>query len=163
MSIPQPGMAAAANRPVLTTYDTYLEAQRAVDFLSDKQFPVQHTAIIGTDLRMVEAVMGRLTYGRVAVQGAASGAWFGLLVGLLLSTFSDAGGAVILIAAAYGAAFGVIFAVIAFSMTGGRRDFKSRSQIVASHYSVVVDQEVFGRARQLLSELPGGTTPPPVL
>lgn len=148
-------MTAAANRPVLVTYDSYPAAQRAVDHLSDREFPVQHTAIIGTDLRMVEAVMGRLTYARVATQGAASGAWFGLLVGLLLSTFSDAGSAVILVAFAYGAAFGVIFAVSAFAMTGGRRDFKSRSQIVATHYNVVVDQEVFGRARQLLSELPG--------
>ena len=46
------------------TYDTYAEAQRAVDYLSDNKFPVEHTAIIGTDLRLVENVTGRLTVGQ---------------------------------------------------------------------------------------------------
>jgi hypothetical protein len=68
----------------IARYATYLEAQRAVDYLSDNQFPVQHVTIVGTGLRMVERVTGRLTYARVAVAGAASGAWFGLFVGLLL-------------------------------------------------------------------------------
>ena len=70
---------------VIGSYDTYLEAQRAVDYLSDKQFPVQHVAIVGSDLRMVENVLGRLTRGRAALAGAASGAWFGLFVGVLLT------------------------------------------------------------------------------
>ena len=76
---------------VVGTYDTYLEAQRAVDFLSDKEFPVQHVSIVGSDLRMVENVLGRLTRGRAAAAGAASGAWFGLFVGVLLSAFADDG------------------------------------------------------------------------
>ena len=37
---------------------------------------------------LVERVIGRLTWGRVLLSGAASGAWFGLFVGLLLSLFS---------------------------------------------------------------------------
>ena len=58
----------------IATYRTYLEAQRAVDYLSDEKFPVQHVSIVGTDLKMVERVTGRLTYGRVALAGALSGA-----------------------------------------------------------------------------------------
>ena len=46
---------------ILATYDTYAEAQKAVDFLSDEGFPVQHVSIVGSDLRMVENVMVRLT------------------------------------------------------------------------------------------------------
>jgi hypothetical protein len=38
-------------------------------------------------------------------------------------------------------------------MTGGRRDFRSRSQIVASQYSVVVDADYEARARQVLAGL----------
>ena len=68
----------------IASYATYLEAQKAVDHLSDEGFPVQHTAIVGTDLRSVERVTGRLTYARVALAGAASGVWFGAFVGLLL-------------------------------------------------------------------------------
>ena len=55
----------------VASYGTYLEAQRAVDHLADKQFPVQHVTIVGTDLRMVERVTGRLSYPRVALAGFA--------------------------------------------------------------------------------------------
>lgn len=72
---------AEVDRPVVGSYPTYTGAQRAVDFLSDSRFPVERTAIIGSDLRMVETVLGRLTRGRAALAGAApapgSGCWSG--------------------------------------------------------------------------------------
>ena len=116
---------------LVAAYGTYLEAQKAVDHLADKDFPVQNVTIVGTDLRMVERVTGRLTYGRVALAGGLSGAWFGLFVGLLLSIFSTEALFPILPAMAIGAAFGILFSVISYSFTGGRRDFTSASQIVA--------------------------------
>ena len=58
----------------VAAYGTYLEAQRAVDHLADKHFPVQIVTIVGLDLRMVERVTGRLSYPRVALAGALSGA-----------------------------------------------------------------------------------------
>jgi len=42
-------------------FDDYEDAQRAVDRLSDDGFPVANLDIIGTDLRLVERVTGRLT------------------------------------------------------------------------------------------------------
>lgn len=137
-------------------YPTYLDAQKAVDYLSDNDFPVQLVTIVGTDLRMVERVTGRLTYARVAMAGAASGAWFGLFVGLLLSLFT-AGTSLfetVLPALLIGAGFGMLFGVISYSFTGGRRDFTSTSQIVASRYSVLCEEEQAGRARQMLGQLP---------
>ncbi|HEY3436197.1 MAG TPA: general stress protein, partial [Actinotalea sp.] len=83
-----PGVPTLPQGEPIASYPTYLEAQKAVDHLSDKAFPVQHVTIVGTDLRMVERVTGRLTYSRVALAGLASGAWFGLFVGVLLSMFS---------------------------------------------------------------------------
>ncbi len=65
------------------SYATYEEAQRAVDHLADADFPVRDVTIVGVDLMLVERVIGRLTWGRVLASGAASGAWFGLFVGLL--------------------------------------------------------------------------------
>jgi hypothetical protein len=137
-------------------YDTYLEAQRAVDYLSDHAFPVQFVTIVGTGLQMVERVTGRLTYPRVALAGAASGAWFGLFVGLVLSLFGGNEGA-LLAAPLFGAGFGVLFGVISYGLTGGRRDFTSTSQIVAGEYAVLCLAEQAGAARQLLRQLPGGT------
>src|SRR5438309_8686405 len=113
---------------VLATYDTYLEAQRAVDFLSDEGFPVQHVSIVGSDLKMVETVVGRLTRGRAALAGAGSGAWFGLLVGLLLSIFAAKGGnggVLILAGLLYGAGFGAVFGFVSHTVTRGQRDFTS--------------------------------------
>lgn len=146
----------------IAAYPTYLEAQKAVDHLSDKAFPVQHVTIVGTDLRMVERVTGRLTYSRVALAGLASGAWFGLFVGLLLSLFANADQPAlpILPAIAIGAAFGILFSVISYSLTGGKRDFTSSSQIVASSYSLLCGTEHAHKARGLLMEMPGGRPVP---
>jgi hypothetical protein len=144
---------------VVGSYDTYLEAQRAVDFLSDKEFPVQHVSIVGSDLRMVENVLGRLTRGRAAVAGAASGAWFGLFVGVLLSVFADDGTNVFLLivsAVLYGAVFGAVFGFVGHAMSGGRRDFTSRSKIVASSYEIRCTWAEADRARELLAGLTAG-------
>ena len=73
------------NRPVLASYASYGEAQFAVDKLSDNKFPVQNVAIVGVDLRLVEAVVARLSWGRAALSGLGMGIWFGLLLGLFVS------------------------------------------------------------------------------
>lgn len=138
----------------IARYETYLEAQRAVDFLSDNHFPVQAVTIVGTGLQMVERVTGRLTYARVALAGAASGAWFGLIFGLVLSLFGGTDGA-LLAGPLFGAAAGVLFGIFSYSLTRGRRDFTSASQIVASEYAVLCLAEQAGAARQLLEKLPG--------
>ncbi|MFF3065105.1 general stress protein [Oerskovia sp. NPDC057915] len=139
----------------VASYATYLEAQKAVDYLSDNKFAVEYVTIVGTDLRMVERVMGRLTYGRVALAGLASGAWFGLFVGLLLYMFNSGGG-LMLAAIGLGAGFGLLFSVLSYSLTGGKRDFTSSSQIVASSYSLLCLAERAGDARRLLSQMPDG-------
>lgn len=146
----------ALDRVPVGSYLTYAEAQRAVDFLSDNKFPVQKTSIIGSDLRMVENVLGRLTRGRAALAGAASGAWFGLFVGLLLSFFAEPGAnpfLVILDGLAIGLVFGAVFGFVAHALTGGRRDFTSRSGIVASRYEVQADADVAEDAKNMLIKL----------
>jgi hypothetical protein len=141
----------------VAAYDTYLEAQQAVDYLSDNKFPVEHVTIVGTDLRMVERVTGRLSYGRVALAGALSGAWFGFFVGLLLSLFGGAGATgVIFVGIALGAGFGLMFSVLSYAFTGGRRDFTSSSQIVASTYAILCATEHAGDARAMLLQSPSG-------
>src|SRR3954466_14894651 len=98
----------------IASYDTYQEAQRAVDHLADNEFPVQDVTIVGVEPMVVERVSGRLTWGRVLTTGAASGAWFGLFVGLRLSMFSAAGFAPILIGVVSGVVFGLAFAAVQY-------------------------------------------------
>jgi hypothetical protein len=129
-------------------------AQRAVDNLSDNHFPVERTSIVGTDLRLVENVLGRMTIARSALAGLGTGAWFGLLVGLLFGIFSVSAWWEVLVAAVLiGAAWGAIFGAIAHGATGGRRDFSSRSTLQAAQYAVMVDANVADQARQLLVRL----------
>jgi len=140
------------------SYDTYAEAQRAVDFLSDEKFPVEQLSIVGTDLRMVERVTGRLTRAKAALAGAASGAWFGLLVGLLLGLFAEGSGIAVLLLAGllYGAAFGALFGFVGHALSGGRRDFTSSSKIVSGRYDVLCAWNAADQAREVLARMPAG-------
>jgi hypothetical protein len=138
----------------VATYEDYLTAQRAVDFLSDNKFPVDQVAIVGEDVRLVERVLGRWTVARAAGAGALSGAWFGLLIGLLFAIFVDTGWfVVILVATAIGAVWGAVFGAVAHAMSGGRRDFQSVSSLVAARYLLRVTPEQADAARQLLAQL----------
>ncbi|WP_184537098.1 YflT domain-containing protein [Micromonospora polyrhachis] len=143
-------------RPTVTmaSYPDYPSAQRAVDFLADNRFPVEHTAIIGTNLTLVETVLGRMTTVKAALAGAATGAWFGLFIGLLFGIFATANWfAVIIVALLIGAVWGAVFGAIAHAMTGGQRDFSSTSSLRAGQYAVTVDTDFADQARQLLTRM----------
>ena len=75
----------------VASFATYPEAQRAVDALSDQGFPVQHLAIIGTDLRQVERITGRMSWGRAAMSGAMNGLWIGMFFGIIMSVAGSSG------------------------------------------------------------------------
>jgi hypothetical protein len=151
-----PATALALEYPMsLGVFDSYEEAQRAVDFLSDQEFPVQNCMIVGTDLKQVERVTGRLTWGKVAAGGLLSGVWFGLFVGIVLSFFGDnsATWAIVVSTVLFGALFGLVWALIGYRATQGRRDFTSVTQVVATRYEVLVEHRLAEQARQLLARL----------
>lgn len=151
-----PAADAPNGRPVTTvaTFTTYGAAQRAVDHLADHGFPVERVAIVGTDLRLVESVTGRLTMAKAAGAGALTGAWFGLLIGLLVALFARGGWlGVLVVAVVVGAIWGAIFGAVAHASTRGRRDFTSTSRLEAGQYAVTVWAEHAEPARRLISEL----------
>ena len=144
----------------LGVYEKYDEAQRAVDYLSDHEFPVQNCMIVGTDLKQVERVTGRLTTGRVAMGGALSGLWLGLFVGLIFAIFGTGNiTAMVLSTALFGALFGLVWALIGYAATRGRRDFTSVSQVVATRYEVLVEHKHAQAGRELLAQMPGAAGP----
>jgi hypothetical protein len=136
------------------SYDTYEQAQAAVDYLSDQKFAVENVTIIGSDLRMVERVTGRLSWGRAVGAGAAGGAWWGLFVGLLLGIFSSSGAGWIgsvLTGLLIGLVFGAIFGAIGYAATQGKRDFTSTSRVVAARYDVMCNPTHAEEARAQLA------------
>jgi hypothetical protein len=159
---PMPGLPTPPTGWPIGSYSTYAEAQRAVDHLADNQFPVAEVTIVGVDLMLVERVLRRLTWGRVLSQGAASGAWFGLFVGVLLSLFATQAGTgviPIMVGLATGAVFGTVFAAVGYASTRGRRDFASSSQLVAGRYDVLCQPKHAEQARDMLAKLAMGPGP----
>ncbi|SIO20811.1 general stress protein [Agromyces cerinus] len=136
----------------VASFETYAEAQSAVDALAKAEFPVKELAIVGTDLTSVERITGKLTWGRAAGAGALSGAWFGTFLGLLFFIFAPTGASVgILISAVLiGAGFGMIFSVVSYSLNRRRRDFTSVGQVLATRYAIVAESAHVDRARSVL-------------
>lgn len=136
---------------VLAEFSTYADAQRLVDQLSDEGFPVEHVRIVGTGIRSVEQVTGRLTKGRAALAGAATGAWFGLLIGLLLGLFAIGVSwlAVLVVSILIGAFWGAVFGFAAQWATRGQRDFSSVQRLEAERYSVQVDADYAAEAARI--------------
>ncbi len=140
----------------LGVYERYEQAQKAVDFLSDNEFPVQNCLIVGTELKQVERVTGRLTRGKVLAGGLLSGLWLGLFVGVVLSLFgSGSAWAAILSTMLFGAVFGVVWALAGYAATRGQRDFTSIQQVVATRYEVLVEHKFAQQGRELLTQLDG--------
>lgn len=142
---------------VIGRYENYLDAQKVVDYLADHDFPVANVSIIGNDLKLVERVRGKLSYPRVAGQGAAQGAMLGVFFGLLLMLFSEPGqGSVVPLFAAVllGAFLFMIMGVVSYALQRGKRDFSSTRQVLPSTWDVVVEHAVAAQARQLASQLP---------
>ena len=152
--IPAPGI----SRRSVTSVTSYEAAERAVDWLSDQGFPVERVSIVGTGLRYVEHVGGRLTIGRAALAGVGQGAMLGLFWGLLFGVFFtvDSGGffGVLAYSLVVGMLFGAIVGGIAQYATRGRRDFVSLSQTRADRYDVQVDDGFAGEAERLLARMP---------
>jgi hypothetical protein len=145
----------------LAVYDTYAQAQRTVDYLADKEFPVQNCLIVGTDLKQLERITGRLTWGRVALGGALSGVWLGVFVGLIFSIFSEDETLVMVLSTALvGLVFGLVWGLVGYALTRGRRDFSSVSSVVATRYEVLVEHKHAIAARELLAGLPGALPDP---
>ena len=123
----------------VASYTSYESAQAAVDRLSDDGFPVEHLDIVGSDLHLVERVTGRLTKGRAATAGMASGAWFGLMIGLVIGLFTSGANwlGVVLGGIVIGAIWGGVFGYAGHAATRGRRDFSSMKTLVAMKYDVI--------------------------
>ncbi len=148
----QPNFLRVPKGEVLGTYDTYPEAQAIVDRLAKAEFAVSQLSIVGNDLKSVERVTRKLSWSRAALEGALSGAWFGLFVAVLLTFFSPTinwgvFGAAILI----GAASGMLFRLVSYGISRRSRDFESTNQVLATSYQVLVDPSLLSQAQEALA------------
>lgn len=134
----------ASSRAVLQEFDDY--AQRVVDRLSGSGFPVEYLQIAGTGIRTVEQVTGRMATGKAALYGAGSGAWLGILTGLIFGLFTPGPAwlLILLVSLALGAFWGAALGFVAHWVTKGQRDFSSSKALDAERYAVLVNAQHLG-------------------
>ncbi|WP_221585242.1 general stress protein [Microbacterium sp. G2-8] len=151
---------AAARTPevgeTVATYAKYEGAQKAVSQLIAENVPARDIAIVGSALRSVEKVTGKLGWAQAAWQGALNG----VMLGLLFAAFTviwvpqiDMAmlGGVLLI----GVGLGMLFRILSYTVVRRRRDYASVMTVAADHYEVAVASAHVTEARRVL-----GTTKP---
>lgn len=144
-------------RSTIGSYETYAEAQSAVDRLADRKFPVQQVSILGSDLQIVEQVTGARNWLSVLLGGFGSGALLGALLGFVLGLFSlvdplVSGIALALWGALLAGVIGAFIAGVAYALSRGRRDFDSVSGITATRFDVVAEPDAAEEARRILAQ-----------
>jgi len=134
-------------------YERYVDAQKAVDRLSDEGFPLSGVTIVWSGLRHSEHVTGRRTVASAAASGLVTGAWFGAILGLLISAFATADESVVammLVYAAVGAIAVASYEAVQHWARRGTRDFSTTGRLDAERYEVWVERATLVRAQELL-------------
>lgn len=129
----------------LAQFKDYREAVSYVERLIENDFPAQLVSIVGTDLRTVEVIRGKLGYGRVALSGALTGSWIGMFFGLVFGTTGEINEELLVTnlfsGIVIGAGLGMLLNVIRFALTKQKRSFISGQSVVAKKYEVVVPKD----------------------
>lgn len=147
------------NGVVVASFETYDQAQAAVAKVSSSDAELAGLAIIGNDLKLVERILGRLTWGKVAMRGAMRGLGFGAFLGLMLLLFVPEAVTSIIIFPLLGLAFGILLSVVQQSLVRRKRDFASTQQVLAARYDVVAPQASAGRAMHIIGQREGAAQP----
>jgi tetrahydromethanopterin S-methyltransferase subunit F len=155
----------AGGHKTVASFDTYADAERAVDYLSDHDFPVEHVAIVGRDLRYVEHVTGRLSRLDATLRGVVVGGLTGVLIGWLFAAFNwfnplIASGWLVFDGLWFGMLVGAFAGFVGHLMTGGRRDFSSVRSMIADRYELIVHEPLADQAERLLAEMKGAAPEP---
>lgn len=146
---------------VLRSYPKYAQAEEAANLLVAAEVPPRAIAIVGSELKSVERVVGRRSYGRAALNGAMIGGWLGLLFGGTQVAFAGeslAGAAVgttLLAILLFSAAIGVLGGVLLFALNRRAKGYTSVSYIVAGAYELTVAAEHQAKAREALGSPAG--------
>jgi hypothetical protein len=136
------------------SYESYEDAQKAVDHLAGSDFPVTDVTIVGVEPMLVERIAGKMSWSKVLTSSAMAGAWFGLFLGLMLTFFTPNAGALpIVIGVVAGIAFNLLFGALGYAANKNKRSFISQSQLVARRYDVLSQPRTAEKGRELLADL----------
>lgn len=137
---------------VVASFETYEQAQAAIAKMSGAEGDLSGLAIVGNDLKLVERITGRLTWGKVALAGAMRGLGFGAFIGLVYMLLVPEAIGSVLLFPLLGLAFGILLGVVTHSMTRRKRDYASVQQVLAARYDVVAPQQSAGKAMHIIGQ-----------
>lgn len=139
----------------VANFPTYEGAQKAVSKLVASEVPARDIAIVGSGLRSVERVTGKLGYATAARQGAINGLLLGLFFSAIFVLGNSAVGVSVFVGVLFvGVALGMLLSIGAYAIVRRRRDFASVTQVIADHYEVTVLPTSIHRAREVLGATP---------
>jgi hypothetical protein len=141
-------------------FASYQLATEFVNKLIDGDFTAAKISIVGSDLKLVERVRGRLGYGRIALGGALTGIWIGLLIAILFGAGIEVTAdnqinyvpEQFIAALVIGIGIGMLINILRFSFSKNRRNFVSAPISVAQNYQVIVPNEDADAAREALAK-----------
>ncbi|WP_314453197.1 general stress protein [uncultured Microbacterium sp.] len=135
----------------IASFPTYEQAQKTVSSLIAGEVPARDIAIVGSGLRSIERITGKLGYATAARSGALNG----LMLGLLFAFIFVLGTPTVQISAFVGVllvgmALGMLLSLGTYSIVRRRRDFASVMQVAADHYDVCVAAGSAHKARGIV-------------
>ena len=143
---------------VIASFGSYAEAERAVDFLADRRFPLEDLALITRGLRVAGRRARRREYRKAAVDGLMSGAALGALVGLFLGAAAFVGSpSSWIVFALAGLPLGALGGGLLWAVRHARprygREVAALRRLAVDRYDLVATADVADVARRLLGEL----------
>lgn len=137
---------------VVASYASYERAQEGVDRLARNEgFSVKSISIVGSDLKSIERVTGRMNTGKAALNGALSGLFLGMFFGATMMLFMpDVFLVTLLGVLLLATVFGAVWGMIVYAISPNKREFASMMQLTASHYDVIVPHGLAAEARRIL-------------
>jgi hypothetical protein len=143
---------------VLGEFTNYSDATAMVEKLLAGEFKPDQVSLIGHSPVLVERIKARLGYGRIALSGAMTGFWIGLIFALLVGAGITVGPegeiaynpqqffAVVVLSAG----IGMLFNITRFSLSKSKRGFLSTQMPVAAKWEVIVPDSEATNAKKLL-------------
>lgn len=142
---------------VIGQYPDHAQAQATVGYLAEQEFEVSTLAIVGSDVRVVERVVGVVTWAKAAGRGALTGAWLGMLFGLVMALFGGneaLTSGILLPGILIGVGLGMMWGLLRKALTRRQRSVMAQPQVVAQKYELLCPPEKVGAAREVLARRP---------
>lgn len=136
---------------LVQNFSSRQELDAAMGKLTAAGLPSQAFFVVGHDVKQVEYFMGKLSYPRVALSAAFSGAVFGAMIGVATALLTGTSVMPHLATAIpLGIAIWMISAIFSFSRANPNSSFQMKGHLVPSAFSLMASSAVAAHAREVL-------------